>query len=242
MVLQFRAGVVDSLSMVSVSTSRPSVATFHRRRRIAVLSFVTIGAAPWLVSPRNAADAAATPEPVRAAAATFRPDAVRVAAGNLKTATTRAPTTVTAAVGRVPVRAVTPETLAANPRLTLSDNARADLLAGLVDTRIVVVLGQALEKHRMEVTVFVTGHGRYVRGTAKVSNHVDGRAVDISSVDGVEVSPTNAAARALIDELFSMDPAVRPTELGGPWDVDGPEGVGFTDAGHNAHLHVGFDA
>ncbi len=182
------------------------------------------------------------PEPVRAAAAT-RPEAVRVAAGNLRTITARLPTAGTVGVvGRVPVRTVTAESLAANTRLTLSDPARADLVAGLVDARIVAVLGQALEKHRIEVTVFVTGHSRYVKGTSKVSNHVDGRAADIVSVDGAEVSPNNAAARALIDELFAMDSAVRPTELGGPWDVDGPEGIGFTDSGHNSHLHVGFDA
>ena len=227
--------------MVSLPASRPDDATFRRRRRIAVLSFLTIGAAPWLISPQNAADAAAGPEPVRAAAAT-RPEAVRVAAGNLKPAPTRPPTSSAGPAGRVLARTTTAESLAVNPRLMQSENARADLVAGLVDLRVVAVLGQALEKHRIEVTVFVTGHSRYVKGTSKVSNHVDGRAVDIASVDGAEVSPTNAAARALIDELFALDQPVRPTELGGPWDVDGPEGVGFTDSGHSAHLHVGFDA
>jgi hypothetical protein len=228
--------------MVLLHASRPDETTFRRRRRIALLSLVTIGLGPWLLSPKNAADAASAPEPIRAAAAN-RPDTVRVAAGNLKTTTTRPVNVVsTALAGKVLVRTTTAESLAANPRLTLSDNARTDLLAGVVDARLIALLGQALEKHRLEVTVFATGHSRYVKGTAKVSNHVDGRAADIVTVDGNDVSSTNAAARGLIDELFALDSAVRPTELGGPWDVDGPEGIGFTDSGHGSHLHVGYDA
>ncbi len=218
----------------------PGVATFRRRRQIALLSLVTIGLGPWLLSPKNAADAAAAPEPIRAAAAT-KSDPVRVGAGNLKTAARPVVASVISSAGKVPVRTATAESLAANPRLTLSDNARADLLAGLVDSRLIALLGQALEKHRLEVTVFSTGHSRMVKGTTKISNHVDGRATDIVTVDGTEVSPTNAAARGLIDELFATDFAIRPTELGGPWDVDGPEGVGFTDAGHSSHLHIGYD-
>jgi hypothetical protein len=243
MVVQFCAGRADTLSMVLSHASRPDEATFRRRRRIALLSIVTVGLAPWLLSPRNAADAAAAPEPIRAAAA--KADPTRVAAGNLKTAvtTTRLPAvTTTVATGKVPARTTTAESLVANARLTLSDNARADLLAGNVDARLVALLGQILEKHRIEITVISTGHGRYVKGTGRVSNHVDGRAVDIAMVDGTDVSSTNAAARGLIDELFQLDSAIRPTELGGPWDVDGAEGIGFTDSGHREHLHVGYDA
>jgi hypothetical protein len=242
MMLQFRARRADMLRMVLSHASRPHETTFRRRRRIALLSLVTIGLGPWLLSPENAADAASAPEPIRAAAAN-KPDTVRVAAGNLKTVTTK-PVSVatTAPAGKVPARTATAESLAANPRLTLSDNARADLLAGVVDARLISVLGQALQKHSLEVTVFSTGHSRYVKGTAKVSNHVDGRAADIVTVDGTDVSSTNAAARGLIDELFALDSALRPTELGGPWDVDGPEGIGFSDSGHSSHLHVGYDA
>ena len=131
--------------------------------------------------------------------------------------------------------------LLANPRVTLSENARADLRNGLVDARLISLLGRLADTYQFEISVFSTGHGRFVKGTTKVSNHVYGRAADITSVNGVQVSGTNGAARSLAQFLIAADPSIRPTELGGPWDIDDDDGIGFSDAGHVAHLHVGYD-
>ncbi len=132
--------------------------------------------------------------------------------------------------------------LLANPRVTLGVNARSDLRNGLVEARLVSLLGRLTETYQIEISVFSTGHDRFVKGTSRVSNHVYGRAADITVVNGAEVSTANEAARALSLFLLTVDPAIRPTEIGGPWDIDDTEGVGFTDSGHLAHLHVGFDA
>ena len=214
---------------------RLSRGVYRRRRTVVALTLITVVSAPWLRQTTDAADAATTAvsvsaTPVRAAGALAGPAIVRVSAGTPRTA----PSTVEA-------RPSTALELLANARLTLSESARADLAAGTVDSRVIAVLARILMKHRVEVSTLITGHGRFVRGTTKVSNHVGGRAADIVSVDGQDVSPSSGATRALMDELFAFPESVRPTEIGGPWDLDGSDGVGFTDSGHATHLHLGYD-
>ena len=214
-----------------VRRARPSRAVFWRRRTLVLLTLATVGITGGLSTARKADAASQAPEPVRAAAA--RKEAPRVAAG--PTASTL-PKPVTVARGPV-----SPDMLLANPRVTLSENARADLRNGLVDARLISLLGRLADTYQFEISVFSTGHGRFVKGTTKVSNHVYGRAADITSVNGVQVSGTNGAARSLAQFLIAADPSIRPTELGGPWDIDDDDGIGFSDAGHVAHLHVGYD-
>ena len=212
-------------------SARPSRAVFWRRRTLVLLTLATLGIPVGLSTAHQADAASQAPEPVRAAAA--RKEAPRVAAG--PTASTQSKP--------VPVARglISPDMLLANPRVTLSENARADLRNGLVDARLVSLLGRLADTYQVEISVFSTGHGRFVKGTAKVSNHVYGRAADITSVNGTPVSGTNEAARLLAQFLMVVDPSIRPTEVGGPWDIDDADGVGFSDAGHVAHLHVGYD-
>ncbi len=211
---------------------RPGRVVFWRRRALVLMTLATMAGAPLLLSTAQEADAATpVPEPVRAAAA--RKEIARVGAGPT---TSAPPKPVAVARG-----SVSPDTLLANPRVTLGVNARSDLRNGLVDARLVSLLGRLAETYQIEISVFSTGHDRFVKGTSRVSNHVYGRAADITVVNGAEVSTTNEAARALSLLLLTVDPAIRPTEIGGPWDVDDTDGVGFTDSGHLSHLHVGFD-
>lgn len=213
---------------------RPSQAEFWRRRATVILTFVTIASTPALLSTNPSADAAsAAPEPIRAAAAIQ--EVRRVGAGPSTSLPPRAtPAPISMATASV-------DMVLGDSRIVLSENARADLKAGLVDPKLIAVVNQLSTKYRIELSVFATGHGRFVKGTNKVSNHVLGRAVDIIRVNGAEVSSSNAEARALLDDLLAMNPSIRPTEVGGPWDVDGNGPVGFTDNGHQSHLHVGFD-
>lgn len=130
--------------------------------------------------------------------------------------------------------------LLTNPGLTLSANARADLSAGIVDARIVALLTLLLDKHKLAVSVFKTGHSEYVAGTDRVSNHYYGRAVDIYQVDGQPVTPTSTTARTLVDELATVTGALAPSEVGSPFVLPNP-GF-FTDADHQNHVHIGYAA
>ena len=214
-----------------VRRARPSRAVFWWRRTLVLLTLATVGIPMGLSTAREADAASQAPEPVRAAAA--RKEAPRVAAGPTASTLSK-PVPVTRGQ-------ISADMLLANPRVTLSENARADLRNGLVDARLVSLLGRLADTYQFEISVFSTGHGRFVKGTAKVSNHVYGRAADITFVSGAQVSGTNEAARSMAQFLMVVDSSIRPTEVGGPWDIDDADGIGFSDAGHVAHLHVGYD-
>ncbi|PTL58282.1 hypothetical protein [Paraconexibacter algicola] len=124
-------------------------------------------------------------------------------------------------------------------RITLDGDGIADFRAERIDPRVSAVLLSLAERHPITVSVLETGHSRLTAG-GSVSNHYVGRAVDISVVDGAPVTAANAAARELSEALASLPEAIRPSEIGTPWPLEGPEY--FTDAGHQDHLHIGFDA
>ena len=146
------------------------------------------------------------------------------------------------AASLTPASATSAAALADNPNLTLTDAARADLLAGAVDQRVVDYLAALVVNHRISVSVFKTGHSKYVAGTNRVSNHYSGRAVDIYAVDGVDVSASAEAARAIAEQSLGSAPPLRPDEFGSPWpDLERYPGA-FSDSSHAQHLHAGWRA
>jgi hypothetical protein len=133
-----------------------------------------------------------------------------------------------------------PSALLHNPRLTFTSNARADLEAGVVDSRIVALLDSISRRYQIGISVFETGHSMLTR-SGSTSNHYYGRAVDISFVDGSPVSTTNSSARHLVTALAALRGPLRPDEIGHPF----PDMIfvgGFSDADHDDHIHLGFDS
>lgn len=136
--------------------------------------------------------------------------------------------------------------LLANPRLTLTPNARADLEQGIIDQRVIDFLSWAVQHHDIAVSVLKTGHSVYVAGTDRISDHYacdgcPGRAADISAVDGQAYSPSCAPCRTFTEETIALGPG-RPDQIGQPWgDLVGPPGV-FTDGDHQDHEHAGWHA
>lgn len=107
-------------------------------------------------------------------------------------------------------------------------------------TSTATTLKAAAAKFRIEVSVIQTGHSRFVRGTDRLSNHYDARAVDISAVDGTPVSASNAAALDPALAVLGSDASLRPDELGSPWPHLGHFPGAFSDADHLGHLHLGW--
>ena len=120
----------------------------------------------------------------------------------------------------------------------LDADAEKDIRDGAVDPRMIGLLGKLAEKHKIELSVIKTGHAQFTSG-GSVSNHFEGRGIDIARVDGEIVNSGSPAARELASEIAEMTGDLRPTEVGTPWAI-GASGF-FTDAGHQDHLHVAFD-
>jgi hypothetical protein len=132
-----------------------------------------------------------------------------------------------------------PGDLLNNPRVTLTSNARADLEAGIVDSRIVALLDAISRRYQIGIGVFKTGHSMRTR-SGSISNHYYGRAVDITFVNGSPVSDLNVAARQIVTALAELHGDLRPDEIGHPFFGLTVVG-GFSDSDHDDHIHLGFD-
>ena len=124
-----------------------------------------------------------------------------------------------------------------HPRIRLTDSARWDIYAGVVNDRLLSLMAAAADRYEIGVTTLATGHPYYVFETDIKSNHTKGRAVDIFSVDGKDVvdqRKKGSAAFKLTRWLFNQG----VPELGAPWALDGYGGRSFTDVVHEDHIHV----
>jgi len=130
-----------------------------------------------------------------------------------------------------------------NPRIHLASLAVGDVAEGRVDPRVLQVLVYLAERHDLgSVGPLITGHSYFVDGTTTPSNHVFGRAVDISVIDGQAVSIYNPAARDAMEMVLTLPPPLLPDELGGPWLLPHPSSVAVFTRDHGDHLHIGWDS
>ena len=117
--------------------------------------------------------------------------------------------------------------LLASPRLAMPAAARALLAQGDLDPRLVSVLDNAVSNHTI-----------VIGDLESVVDPVHAQSIDIISVDGQPVGPSNVGARDLITEIAALDPSDRPSEIGTPWPIHS-QGF-FTDPAHQARLHLAF--
>jgi hypothetical protein len=115
-----------------------------------------------------------------------------------------------------------------------------DLASGRLDLRVQALLAALAERHTIRISCLRTGHSRYVKGTARVSNHHVWRAVDLDQVDSQPVGPTSRAARELVGWLDRLDGPLRPSEVGSPFVLG--HLPYFSDDGHQGHIHIGYGA
>jgi hypothetical protein len=138
------------------------------------------------------------------------------------------------------VAQTSPSSILDNPDITLTELARQDIAAGVIDERVLQVLEILSQRFQVSVSVLKTGHSPYVSGTTSYSNHYYGRAVDIYAVNGANVSPLNLHARQLSLLLNQLPDQLRPSEVGSPYyDILYPGA--FADGDHQGHIHIGFD-
>lgn len=126
-----------------------------------------------------------------------------------------------------------------HPDIVLSLPARRDVEAGAADARALSLLLALAERHRLVAGPIKSGHSYFVRGTFRVSNHSFGRAVDISVIDGNRVAAANPNAYDAVLFVLTLQPPLRPDEVGAPWRFDAAGS--FSDGDHRDHIHLGWE-
>jgi membrane-bound lytic murein transglycosylase B len=126
--------------------------------------------------------------------------------------------------------------------LTLSNELELhDITGGLLDPRIVALLGAITQQHQITISALRSDHSELTT-EGSVSNHYYGRAMDIAAVDGVSCTDTavNAPCAELGRTLAYLQGPLHPTELIYCFDLDGP-GPAFARSDHCDHVHAGYD-
>jgi len=123
----------------------------------------------------------------------------------------------------------------------LNEVAREDLENGLIDPRVVGLLGAITQGHQVTISSLRSDHSMYT-AEGGVSNHYYGRAMDIAAVDGVsctDTTPTSPCGELALT-LSQLPAPAMPTELIYCFDVDGA-GPAFARSDHCDHIHAGYD-
>lgn len=125
-------------------------------------------------------------------------------------------------------------------RIELPDTARWDVHAGRISLDLLDVLAVAAASAPVAVTVLRSGHPPNVFATTRISNHTQGKAVDVWRIGGQPVVATGAAtgpARAVLDAALG-DRRLRQAGSPEGSDLDGAKRRSFTDLVHSDHLHL----
>jgi Transglycosylase SLT domain len=123
----------------------------------------------------------------------------------------------------------------------LNEAAQEDLANGLIDPRVVGLLGAITQGHQVAISSLRSDHSMYT-AEGGVSNHYYGRAMDIAAVDGVsctDTAPTSPCGELALT-LSQLPAPAMPTELIYCFDVDGA-GPAFARSDHCDHVHAGYD-
>ena len=126
-----------------------------------------------------------------------------------------------------------------DPRIDLPDSAIWDIYSGYTDHALLEAMLDIAERTPYSVIVLKTGHPHNVFGTDRLSNHTEGRAVDIHEVDSelvIDSHDATSSIYALSEWLVSLH-GIR--EFGSPWRFDDAVAHNFTNEVHHDHLHVG---
>jgi hypothetical protein len=124
-------------------------------------------------------------------------------------------------------------------RITLPWAGRIDVASGLVSDAVLRSMLAVAEQHRIGISVLVSAHPVQVFGTDRRSNHPDGLAYDIGSIDGRPVVDPGAAG--LVRQVMRIAAGTGASQVGGPDDLDGDGSQYFSDSTHSDHVHVGFN-
>ena len=127
-----------------------------------------------------------------------------------------------------------------NKNITVYAGGQADLRAGRIDPRVTALLLSLAEDHEIVVTSLQSGHSIQT-ASGNRSNHADGRAFDLGSVDGVSCTNTarSSPCGRVARNIAKLEGKARPEEVIFCFDP-GSGSNSFAAADHCDHVHVGY--
>ncbi len=131
----------------------------------------------------------------------------------------------------------------ADPRIDIYPCGRDDIRAGLIDRRVLVTLewlsGAGL---RPTVSSLKCGHSKFVAGGGRISDHWYGRAVDISSVNGISIlgnQRDGGITDVTIRKLLELRGVMEPTQIISLRTYAGADNT-LALSDHDGHIHIGW--
>ena len=132
------------------------------------------------------------------------------------------------------------ERLLADERVSIYGSGRADVAAGRIDVRVIVLLGYLAERHgSVTVSSLFSGHRKFARAGV-VSAHVFGHAVDIAAVGGSAIAGNQqpgGLTEATVRSVLLLPAELQPQQVISLLGLGGPS---FPLRDHGDHIHVGF--
>ena len=130
--------------------------------------------------------------------------------------------------------------LLADERVSIYDGGRADLAAGRIDVRVVVLLSYLAERHgSVTVSSLFSGHRLFARAGV-VSAHIYGHAVDIAAIGGASIAGNQrpgGLTEAAVRSILLLPAELQPQQVISLLGLGGPS---FPLADHADHIHVGY--
>jgi hypothetical protein len=126
-------------------------------------------------------------------------------------------------------------------RVSMYSGGRADLLAGKIDVRVIVLIRFLAEAHgQVTVSCLESGHRLFSR-PGVVSQHIYGLAVDIAALGGLTITGSNQLPGSVTEQavrnMLLLPAEVRPVQVISLLGLGGPS---FPLANHDDHIHAGF--
>ena len=125
-------------------------------------------------------------------------------------------------------------------RLDIYEDGRADVQAGRIDVRVLILLRYLAEAHeQVTVSSLQSGHPLYAR-PGVVSAHVYGLAADIAALGGTAImgnSQPGGVTEQAVRSILQLPAELRPRQVISLVDLGGPS---FPLANHGDHIHVGY--
>jgi len=130
--------------------------------------------------------------------------------------------------------------LLADERVSIYGSGRADIAAGRIDVRVIVLVGYLAERHgSLTVSSLFSGHRTFAR-PGVVSAHMYGHAVDIAAIGGSAIAGNQqpgGLTEAAVRSVLLLPAELQPQQVISLLGMGGPS---FPLRDHGDHIHVGF--